>query len=130
MKTLGLTKENAFGCIADYLFRPTIGARRYINAYRELFSLKSVLSIGIQVFYTKMLVEYPNRNFISIITFRFVPMTKLWLIPKMMTIIWKSGSITSNVQTNLRRQRRRLTIKESCTSLSQIRIPCVMNSKK
>ncbi|CAO3588906.1 unnamed protein product [Absidia cylindrospora] len=46
---LGLTKENAFGCIADYLFRPTIGARKYINAYRELFALRSVLSIGIQI---------------------------------------------------------------------------------
>ncbi|KAI8327991.1 hypothetical protein BC941DRAFT_445874 [Chlamydoabsidia padenii] len=49
MEKLGLTKENAFGCIADYLFRPTVGARRYINTYRELFSLKSVLSIGIQI---------------------------------------------------------------------------------
>jgi hypothetical protein len=59
MKTLGLTKENAFGCIADYLFRPTIGARRYINAYRELFSLKSVLSIGIQVFNAKNAATVP-----------------------------------------------------------------------
>jgi hypothetical protein len=60
MKTLGLTKENAFGCIADYLFRPTIGARKYINAYRELFSLKSVLSIGIQVCYAKMRLQCPK----------------------------------------------------------------------
>ncbi|KAI8096348.1 uncharacterized protein BX664DRAFT_355719 [Halteromyces radiatus] len=49
MKKIGLTKENAFGCLADFLFRPTIGARRYLNTYRELFSLKSVLSIGIQI---------------------------------------------------------------------------------
>ncbi|CAO3619989.1 unnamed protein product [Cunninghamella blakesleeana] len=46
---IGLTKENAFGCLTDFLFRPTIGSRRFINYYRELFSLKSVLSIGIQI---------------------------------------------------------------------------------
>ncbi|KAI9319967.1 hypothetical protein BX666DRAFT_2018108 [Dichotomocladium elegans] len=46
---MGLTKENAFGCLADYLFRPTIGSRRFINAYRELFQMDSVLSIGLQI---------------------------------------------------------------------------------
>ncbi|KAI9306923.1 hypothetical protein BJ944DRAFT_159010 [Cunninghamella echinulata] len=49
LQKIGLTKENAFGCLADFLFRPTIGSRRFINFYRELFSLKSVLSIGIQI---------------------------------------------------------------------------------
>lgn len=46
---MGLDKENTFGCLTDYLFRPTIGSRRFINAYRDLFQMESVLSIGMQV---------------------------------------------------------------------------------
>ncbi|KAI7882490.1 hypothetical protein K492DRAFT_229934 [Lichtheimia hyalospora FSU 10163] len=46
---MGLDKENTFGCLTDYLFRPTIGSRRFINAYRDLFQMNSVLSIGMQV---------------------------------------------------------------------------------
>jgi hypothetical protein len=46
---MGLTKENAFKCITNFLFRPTIGSRRFLNAYKRLFEMESVLSIGIQV---------------------------------------------------------------------------------
>ncbi|KAI7853717.1 hypothetical protein BDC45DRAFT_441728 [Circinella umbellata] len=46
---MGLTKQNTFGCLTDYLFRPTVGSRRFINAYRHLFNMKSVLSIGMQI---------------------------------------------------------------------------------
>ncbi|KAI9490185.1 hypothetical protein BDB00DRAFT_961212 [Zychaea mexicana] len=46
---MGLTKQNTFGCLTDYLFRPTVGSRRFINAYRHLFDMKSVLSIGMQI---------------------------------------------------------------------------------
>lgn len=46
---LGLTKANAHGCLTDFLFRPTLGSRRFINAYRNLFEMDSVLSIGMQV---------------------------------------------------------------------------------
>ncbi|KAI9024947.1 hypothetical protein CLU79DRAFT_790398 [Phycomyces nitens] len=46
---VGLTKENAFRCMTDYLFRPTIGSRRFIKAYRNLFDMQSVLSIGLQI---------------------------------------------------------------------------------
>lgn len=46
---MGLNKENTFGCLTDFLFRPTIGSRRFINAYRGLFQMDSILSIGMQV---------------------------------------------------------------------------------
>ncbi|KAI9320831.1 hypothetical protein BX666DRAFT_1911679 [Dichotomocladium elegans] len=46
---MGITKENAFRCIIDYLFRPTFGSRQFINAYKNLFEMDSVLSIGIQI---------------------------------------------------------------------------------
>ncbi|KAI9277256.1 hypothetical protein BDA99DRAFT_545222 [Phascolomyces articulosus] len=46
---MGLTKQNTFGCLTDYLFRPTVGSRRFINAYKHLFDMKSVLSIGLQI---------------------------------------------------------------------------------
>lgn len=46
---MGLTKENAFRCLTNYLFRPTIGSRRFLNAYKNLFHMPSILSIGIQV---------------------------------------------------------------------------------
>ncbi|KAI8075949.1 uncharacterized protein B0P05DRAFT_572662 [Gilbertella persicaria] len=49
LNAMGLTKENAFRCITNFLFRPTIGSRRFLNAYKSLFGMKSVLSIGIQI---------------------------------------------------------------------------------
>ncbi|KAI8385809.1 hypothetical protein BD560DRAFT_384425 [Blakeslea trispora] len=49
LNAIGLTKENAFRCITNFLFRPTIGSRRFLNAYKRLFEMKSVLSIGIQI---------------------------------------------------------------------------------
>ncbi|KAI7861871.1 hypothetical protein BDF14DRAFT_1886706 [Spinellus fusiger] len=49
LASMGLTKENTFGCLADYLFHPTIGSRRYLNAYRHMFNMDSVLSIGLQI---------------------------------------------------------------------------------
>jgi hypothetical protein len=49
LNELGLTKENAFKCITNYLFRPTIGARRFLNAYKHAFQMDSILSIGIQI---------------------------------------------------------------------------------
>ncbi|KAI8647037.1 hypothetical protein BD408DRAFT_409107 [Parasitella parasitica] len=49
LNQMGLTKENAFKCITNFLFRPTIGSRRFLNAYKRLFEMESVLSIGIQV---------------------------------------------------------------------------------
>ncbi|CAO3635511.1 unnamed protein product [Cunninghamella blakesleeana] len=49
LEQLGLTKHNGFRCLLDFLFRPTLGSRRFINAYKELFQMKSVLSIGLQI---------------------------------------------------------------------------------
>jgi hypothetical protein len=49
LNAVGLTKENAFGCITNFLFRPTIGSRRFLNAYKAVFEMESVLSIGIQI---------------------------------------------------------------------------------
>ncbi|CAM0141597.1 unnamed protein product [Umbelopsis sp. WA50703] len=49
LHSIGLTEENSFGCLTDFLFRPTIGSRRFIDAYRYLLRLDSVLSIGIQI---------------------------------------------------------------------------------
>ncbi|KAL4208383.1 hypothetical protein AB4K20DRAFT_1910597 [Rhizopus microsporus] len=49
LNSMGLTKENTFKCITNFLFRPTIGSRRFLNAYKNLFEMKSILSIGIQV---------------------------------------------------------------------------------
>ncbi|KAI8376520.1 uncharacterized protein BYT42DRAFT_498374 [Radiomyces spectabilis] len=46
---MGLTKENTFRCLSDYLFRPTVGSRQFIQAYRQLFQMDSVLSIGLQI---------------------------------------------------------------------------------
>ncbi|KAL7320834.1 hypothetical protein PS15m_000681 [Mucor circinelloides] len=49
LNQMGLTKENAFRCITNFLFKPTIGSRRFLNAYKKLFEMESILSIGIQV---------------------------------------------------------------------------------
>ncbi|KAI8976812.1 hypothetical protein BDB01DRAFT_764543 [Pilobolus umbonatus] len=49
LNSMGLTMENTFKCITNFLFRPTIGSRRFLNAYRYLFQMESVLSIGIQI---------------------------------------------------------------------------------
>jgi hypothetical protein len=49
LNSMGLNEENIFGCITDFLFRPTIGSRRFIDAYRNLLRLDSVLSIGVQI---------------------------------------------------------------------------------
>ncbi|KAI8142183.1 hypothetical protein BJV82DRAFT_615859 [Fennellomyces sp. T-0311] len=49
LEKVGLTKENAFRCIMDYLFRPTVGARQFINAYKHMFEMESILSIGLQI---------------------------------------------------------------------------------
>ncbi|KAI8139663.1 hypothetical protein BJV82DRAFT_543928 [Fennellomyces sp. T-0311] len=49
LASMGLTKQNTFGCLTDYLFRPTVGSRRFINAFRHLFEMRSVLSIGMQI---------------------------------------------------------------------------------
>lgn len=59
---MGLDKENTFGCLTDYLFRPTIGSRRFINAYRDLFQMESVLSIGMQVGFVLSLEDIPQRH--------------------------------------------------------------------
>ncbi|GAA5814143.1 hypothetical protein MFLAVUS_007636 [Mucor flavus] len=49
LNDMGLTLENTFRCLTNFLFRPTIGARRFLNAYKQLFAMESVLSIGIQI---------------------------------------------------------------------------------
>ncbi|OZJ01477.1 hypothetical protein BZG36_05637 [Bifiguratus adelaidae] len=49
LQAMGLLKGNAFGCITDFLFRSTVGARRFIDAYKDVFALDSVFSIGIQI---------------------------------------------------------------------------------
>ncbi|KAL0074714.1 hypothetical protein J3Q64DRAFT_1777345 [Phycomyces blakesleeanus] len=49
LESIGLTKENAFGCLADYMFRPTVGSRRFLNAYKQMFEMNSILSIGLQI---------------------------------------------------------------------------------
>lgn len=46
---MGLDKENAFRCIIDFLFRPTAGPRQFIYAYKNMFEMESILSIGLQV---------------------------------------------------------------------------------
>lgn len=46
---MGLSKENAFRCIIDFLFRPTAGPRQFIQAYKNMFEMESILSIGLQV---------------------------------------------------------------------------------
>ena len=58
LASMGLTKQNAFGCLTDYLFRPTVGSRRFINAFRHLFEMQSVLSIGMQVSIYKHSLPY------------------------------------------------------------------------
>ncbi|KAI8391809.1 uncharacterized protein BYT42DRAFT_558149 [Radiomyces spectabilis] len=49
MAKIGLSKENTFGCLTDFLFQPTIGSRRFYNAFKALFKLDSVLTIGMQI---------------------------------------------------------------------------------
>lgn len=46
---MGLNAENTFGCLTDFLFKPTIGSRRFIDAYKYLFELDSIFSVGIQI---------------------------------------------------------------------------------
>ncbi|OZJ03133.1 hypothetical protein BZG36_03864, partial [Bifiguratus adelaidae] len=41
LEAMGLLKGNAFGCITDFLFRPTVGARRFIDTYKDVFDLDS-----------------------------------------------------------------------------------------
>ncbi|KAI9281529.1 hypothetical protein BY458DRAFT_531462 [Sporodiniella umbellata] len=49
LNAMGLTKENTFQCLSNFLFRPTPGSRRFLNAYKALFAMESVLSVGIQI---------------------------------------------------------------------------------
>lgn len=49
LNKMGLTPENTFGCLTDFLFKPTIGSRRFIDAYKNLFELDSIFSVGIQI---------------------------------------------------------------------------------
>ncbi|KAI8991276.1 hypothetical protein BDF20DRAFT_909080 [Mycotypha africana] len=49
LNEMGLTKENTFRCLTNFLFQPTTGSRRFLNAYKRLFEMESVLSIGIQI---------------------------------------------------------------------------------
>ncbi|KAG2186502.1 hypothetical protein INT44_002724 [Umbelopsis vinacea] len=49
LHNMGLTPENAFGCMTDFLFKPTIGSRRFIDAYKNLLELDSIFSVGIQI---------------------------------------------------------------------------------
>ncbi|KAL0078085.1 hypothetical protein J3Q64DRAFT_1767625, partial [Phycomyces blakesleeanus] len=37
LESIGLTKENAFGCLADYI-------RRFLNAYKQMFEMNSILN--------------------------------------------------------------------------------------
>ncbi|KAG2173594.1 hypothetical protein INT43_005012 [Umbelopsis isabellina] len=46
---MGLNVHNTFGCLTDYLFKPTIGSRRFIDAYKNLLDLESIFSVGIQI---------------------------------------------------------------------------------
>ncbi|KAI8060067.1 hypothetical protein BC940DRAFT_281353 [Gongronella butleri] len=68
LKKMGLTKENAFGCLADYIFRPTINARRFLNMYRHVFAMKSVLSVGIQIRTNDNALANPERDHNSLET--------------------------------------------------------------
>ncbi|KAI8068247.1 hypothetical protein BC940DRAFT_299512 [Gongronella butleri] len=49
LKKMGLSKTNHWRCIVDYLVHPKLEARRFINAYKQLFQMDSVLSIGLQI---------------------------------------------------------------------------------
>ncbi|RUS32852.1 hypothetical protein BC938DRAFT_474049 [Jimgerdemannia flammicorona] len=46
---MGLNPENTFGCLTDFLFRPTLGARQFIDVYKNVFELDTVFTVGIQV---------------------------------------------------------------------------------
>ncbi|KAI8097757.1 uncharacterized protein BX664DRAFT_276667 [Halteromyces radiatus] len=62
LEEMGLTKGNSFRCILDYLFRPTLGSRRFINAYKQLFQMESVLSIGIQIRTDDQAMAHPEDD--------------------------------------------------------------------
>ncbi|CAI2163033.1 6013_t:CDS:2 [Funneliformis geosporum] len=49
LKDIGLRPHTAFGCIFDYLFRPTPPAMSFITKYTSLFSIHNIYSVGIQI---------------------------------------------------------------------------------
>lgn len=63
LEKVGLNKENAFYCLTDFLFRPTFGSRQFISAYKQLFQMNSILSIGLQV--RSILHEYATQEIYS-----------------------------------------------------------------
>ncbi|KAI8338567.1 hypothetical protein BC941DRAFT_460798 [Chlamydoabsidia padenii] len=62
LNEMGLTKTNSFRCILDYLLRPSSGARRFINAYKQLFQMESVLSIGLQIRTDDQAMAHPEDD--------------------------------------------------------------------
>ncbi|ORZ15368.1 hypothetical protein BCR42DRAFT_416951 [Absidia repens] len=62
LNEMGLTKTNSFRCILDYLLRPKTGARRFINAYKQLFQMDSVLSIGLQIRTDDQAMAHPEDD--------------------------------------------------------------------
>ena len=49
LKEIGLRPHTAFGCIFDYLFRPSTSAMSFITKYTSLFLLENIFSVGIQI---------------------------------------------------------------------------------
>ncbi|CAB4392105.1 unnamed protein product [Rhizophagus irregularis] len=49
LKEIGLRPHTAFGCIFDYLFRPSTSTMSFISKYTSLFSLNNIFSVGIQI---------------------------------------------------------------------------------
>ncbi|KAI9316436.1 hypothetical protein BX666DRAFT_1858904 [Dichotomocladium elegans] len=63
---VGLNKDNAFRCIIDFLFRPKPGPRQFIHAYKAMFQMDSVLSIGLQIRTGDSGIVNPDRDISSL----------------------------------------------------------------
>jgi hypothetical protein len=49
LNTMGMRQHTAFGCIIDYLFRPSPPAISFITEYTALFTLPRIFSVGIEI---------------------------------------------------------------------------------
>ncbi|ORX46525.1 hypothetical protein DM01DRAFT_1339532 [Hesseltinella vesiculosa] len=62
LEQMGLSKSNHWRCIVDYLFKPKLESRRFINAYKKLFQMDSVLSIGLQIRTNDTAMADPDKD--------------------------------------------------------------------
>ncbi|CAG8456345.1 3990_t:CDS:2 [Paraglomus brasilianum] len=62
LNIMGLRPHTSFGCILDYLFRPSPPAMSFVAEYAALFTLPRIFSVGIQIGTGEIMNDYSVGN--------------------------------------------------------------------